>query len=1156
MIIAKNLRKVYAPKKGVEVKALDDVSLKLPDTGMVFILGKSGSGKSTLLNVLGGLDTFDSGEIIIKGQSSKEFKQSHFDSYRNTYVGFIFQEYNILEDFTVGANIALAIELQGRKATNEEINSILDEVGLNGLGSRKPNELSGGQKQRVAIARALVKKPEIIMADEPTGALDSNTGRQVFDTLKELSKTKLILIVSHDREFSELYADRIIELADGKIISDVEYDAESSDSTEEPNLSYSGKEITIKDGYQLTEDDIVSINEYIKKVKSGATLVINDKRREKIFKKTNEDSIVHKIGEKFKLIKSRLSIKNAFKLGSSGLKHKKVRLAFTIILSFIAFSLFGLADAVASYDSFSTCTSSIMDSRLSYASFAKNKKIYYSDGKDYYLEYYGKYISQDDVDEISKQTDLDYTGVVGGNNIYLELRNNFSSSRNDSYNWANVFPEAFSGIASFDKDFADRYDYRLEGNAPSADDEIVITKYVAEAFVKQGYASYNNETHEISSIDISSFSDMIGKTLSVSCLSTTRTFKIVGILDTGFDSSRYEILATESNNGLWGMALYEELNVIKRTSLEAVMFTTESFKNDFLAEFQKDKQNLNNGEFSVIKYKNDDLGLDNSDNLIANQDFWSLKKLSSNGIKIAWIGAPLSSLASNQIIIPFDVLSSYCSYDGGKTDEVKPFDEFPAIGFERDNGEFSCESLYNVTWRLHNIIAYKYALDEANWDSVWTALENMGIATDEFSFRTYNPDTDTYELDKAEARRSFAYNVPNSVHRPYDDNYIKAYYEDMCQRYISAYPELEDRFLSVDHFMAINVKLPGQLGYYTSDMIESNPSDMAYRLTRISFAVSTFESELEKAKNASNGNAPSWYDKSVTDEREMFNRYYNALDSISYSDDFDDALAIAYQELYINKTMESLTPDMLQNIAINYRKNWESDPVSKKDIEIVGVTTGGRSLVVADEIYNELVDSSTEGEYSFIVAPMPTDKSGIEKVVKFYYENGDDVIYNINKNDVKFTLESSVTEQLSMADELLETLGQVFLYVGIGFAVFAALMLSNFIATSISYKKQEIGILRAIGSRSRDVFMIFFAESFIIAMINFLLSVVTTGATVMLINSILREDVGLLITFLSFGIRQVLLLLGASLLVAFIATFLPVKKIASMKPIDAIKNRK
>ncbi|MGB4465688.1 MAG: ATP-binding cassette domain-containing protein, partial [Eubacteriales bacterium] len=152
MLEAINLTKIYKPKKGVPVKALDGINLILPDRGMVFILGKSGSGKSTLLNVLGGLDKYDDGEIIIKGVSSKDFNQQSFDSYRNTYVGFIFQEYNVLKEFNVGANIALALELQGKRATDEEINKILHEVDLDGYGSRKPNELSVGQLQRVAIA--------------------------------------------------------------------------------------------------------------------------------------------------------------------------------------------------------------------------------------------------------------------------------------------------------------------------------------------------------------------------------------------------------------------------------------------------------------------------------------------------------------------------------------------------------------------------------------------------------------------------------------------------------------------------------------------------------------------------------------------------------------------------------------------------------------------------------------------------------------------------------------------------------------------------------------------------------------------------------------------------------------------------------------------
>ncbi|MEE1006877.1 MAG: ABC transporter ATP-binding protein, partial [Acutalibacteraceae bacterium] len=255
MLETKELVKIYKPKKGVPVTALDKVSLKFPDKGMVFLLGKSGSGKSTLLNVLGGLDSYDGGEIIIKGVSSKNFKQQHFDSYRNTYVGFIFQEYNVLDEFSVGANIALAIELQNRKASDREINDILKQVDLEGFGARKPNELSGGQKQRVAIARALVKKPQIIMADEPTGALDSNTGRQVFDTLKKLSETKLVIVVSHDREFAEQYADRIIELSDGRVISDVELDTAPVTEKEAAALDFHDNIVEVPCGYHLTEED-------------------------------------------------------------------------------------------------------------------------------------------------------------------------------------------------------------------------------------------------------------------------------------------------------------------------------------------------------------------------------------------------------------------------------------------------------------------------------------------------------------------------------------------------------------------------------------------------------------------------------------------------------------------------------------------------------------------------------------------------------------------------------------------------------------------------------------------------------------------------------------------------------------------------------------
>ena len=219
MIELQKICKTYQGKQ-MAVEALKEVSFTLPDRGMVFLLGKSGSGKSTLLNLLGGLDSFDKGELFVDGKSIKEFTPEEADGYRNGYVGFVFQEYNFVESFTVEENLALAVRLQGRTPTKEEISSVLTKLGLEGLEKRKPSSLSGGQRQRVTIARALLKKAKILLADEPTGALDSETGRQIFEVLKDFSRENLVVVVSHDREFAKKYADRVIELRDGRVISD------------------------------------------------------------------------------------------------------------------------------------------------------------------------------------------------------------------------------------------------------------------------------------------------------------------------------------------------------------------------------------------------------------------------------------------------------------------------------------------------------------------------------------------------------------------------------------------------------------------------------------------------------------------------------------------------------------------------------------------------------------------------------------------------------------------------------------------------------------------------------------------------------------------------------------------------------------------------
>ena len=220
MISVVNLSKKYNSKNGIDCLALDNVFFTLPNTGMVFITGKSGSGKSTMLNILGGIDFATSGSVIVDGNEITTYDENELENYRNTYLGFIFQEFFLIDSLTVFDNVKLALDLMNI-SDDERVYEILKKVGLEGYENKYPRQLSGGEKQRVAIARAVVKKPKLLLADELTGNLDIENAKLVLDILKELSKEILIVVVSHNIEDANLYADRKIELSDGKVISDV-----------------------------------------------------------------------------------------------------------------------------------------------------------------------------------------------------------------------------------------------------------------------------------------------------------------------------------------------------------------------------------------------------------------------------------------------------------------------------------------------------------------------------------------------------------------------------------------------------------------------------------------------------------------------------------------------------------------------------------------------------------------------------------------------------------------------------------------------------------------------------------------------------------------------------------------------------------------------
>ncbi len=529
MLEVKNLKRTYKIKGGTSVHALDDVSLKFPETGLVFILGKSGSGKSTLLNVMGGLDEADDGEIIINGKSSQTFSKGEMDSYRNTYLGFIFQEYNILNDFSVKENIALALELQHKKATDEVIEGILKEVDLAGYAKRKPNELSGGQKQRVAIARALVKDPKIIFGDEPTGALDSGTGKQVFETLKNLAKTRLVVIVSHDRDFAEHFGDRVIELKDGKVISDISKTAVKSTFASD-GLSLIGDNIIrLSKDRPLKADDLPIINEAIKK-SDGDVYIVGDPsvngavcEAAKIDKDGNREEFIDTDPDKvkggdgvFKPIKSKFSLAHAFKMGAKSLRVKPFRLVMTILLSTIAFTLFGASMTLSLFNGTSAMKSTITKGDITVFGITASDKSYSSG------------LTDERIKEIEDETEV---------KIYASDQASASLPLPSSGTGADLFHarKISSKVTINNENDLEEIGFKITNGAmPSSDYECLLPLYVYWSFEDLGYVS-GTTTIEPSAITPEK---IIGTSLNVydSSSNTNLVYKISGIIDTNFPS--------------------------------------------------------------------------------------------------------------------------------------------------------------------------------------------------------------------------------------------------------------------------------------------------------------------------------------------------------------------------------------------------------------------------------------------------------------------------------------------------------------------------------------------------------------------------------------------------------------------------------------------
>lgn len=954
MLQLKNITKIYRSKAG-ETKALDDLSVEFGETGMIFILGKSGSGKSTLLNVCGGLDNPDSGEIVIKGRSSKDFSQTDFDSYRNTCVGFIFQEYNILNEFSVEDNIALALELQGKPKDKAEIEKILEEVELTNFAKRKPNTLSGGQKQRVAIARALVKNPEIIMADEPTGALDSNTGKQVFETLKKLSEKKLVIVISHDRDFAETYGDRIIELKDGKIISDVTKTKIESEKQGE-NFSIIGNDtIIVKEGSKLNKADFDKINAFISEAKGDILLSKNEKgignykafskicddNSQEVFEETKSQPEMKTYSdEESKFIRSRLPLRHAVKIGASGLKIKPVRLIFTILLTIISFVMFGLFSTVMFFNENNIAAESLVASDVNYLKLGNSyyyKAVYYSGDYKYESDNYQETVfTQDDIELLKQQF---------GNDILVTYPLNQAEIKNTE-------PEKYTDYAKISTFlYADANLEYTGGRAPESENEIAISEYTFDVIKRGVYRDPNTNIQKT----INDYEDIKIK------FDDSAVFQVCGVFRTDEIQN-----VSENQNVSYGESLYTD------DILTAGVITDESYK--------KLKTiiplNFNLISSSVEMY---DLFMKTS---YSDENFIYVNKISD-------------SISSSDKIIG------------------------------RDGSE-------NISLTSNYVI-----LNIVDW---YTNI--------------------------------FDYICMPKINE--NGNLSKLFYEDV-----------DENNLSLDSKTQI-------LNGYVYGGQGSENIAIEYFKELLAFIDQNGICDFTLSLGNSNGTMVSGLN----------------IAGISFN-----------------------TKDQNARLII--------DEVNYKKVLDFSKNSSGYDEYITDYVYSA-------SDYYSVIVPTNADASIIKEILNSSL--------TVNDNGTKLQVKNSVLSSVTMMTSMISILSDVFLWVGVVLAVFSMLLLFNFISVSISNKKREIGILRAVGARGSDVFKIFFSESFIIVLICSVLSIISTFIACMLINDAIAKEYTVPIQLFSFGFIPVVMILGIAIVTSFISTFLPVFLFSRKKPVDTIKS--
>ena len=676
MLQIRDIRKTYSTGK-VRVEALKGISLDFPEKGLVFIVGKSGSGKSTLLNIIGGLDKMSSGEIVIDGKSTSQFSKSDFDAFRNYYIGFIFQDFNLIDEISVYDNISLALKIQAKGHDTNTIEDALKMVGLEGLGYRKPNELSGGQRQRVSIARALVKDPNIILADEPTGALDSKTGEALILTLKNLSKDKLVIVVTHDEEMALNYGDEIFEIKDGKVFNHIVSNDELNINNKEeilPNLvkyNYNSEILSEEEITSKLQEDItnyVCINtskETVSLAYSDAFPYLYERKEETSrFKEAELESTSDLIKTNDKKIKNRAKIKinECIKMALQSFKRKRNRFVALILLSILSLYLFSIGWLLSTINipNIVANKSTEINLPISYICQKEDKS------------WYNSKLAFDE------ETRLELIEKYGQEFAYSM---NFSLKYvNPSLTSNSIFAmNYFTGLIEIDD--VTKLGFEVKGKVNPSLDEVIITDYAASELIRTGFVGYDND--ELKILYLNNSDDILNKKIAIeNVYGNYNYYKVVGIVDTDYE--KYQHLISKDITMAY---LDEEANnfEILKDNVYSKLFVCNNFLTNNItlnvANNDGDIQIYYTYKYHEYEYETNLYYYYSSEN--GKSSIKTFDKLPLSSIAI-WGEIP-DKLEDNEVIIHYDQISYMIDSNSNINEFMKDFDATEMTFMKYDN---------------------------------------------------------------------------------------------------------------------------------------------------------------------------------------------------------------------------------------------------------------------------------------------------------------------------------------------------------------------------------------------------------------------------------------------------------------------------------------